>query len=239
MFVFRRDPDADLGVGVAFTSADLDLGDAQQPDARRAAYGRLSDALGVPVAVTAQVHGNACWWAAAPRTATGLVDRTDLRADALVTIQDGLGLAVRVADCVPILLATSDGAAIAAVHAGRAGLLNGVIRHAVDALRSASAAPLRAWVGPHVCARCYEVPAEMAAESADRLGIAWTTTSWGTPSINLGAAAVVQLDEAGATTELVGGCTLHDPGLHSHRGGSTGRLVGVVWREPSSGAAAS
>ena len=230
MFIHRRDPDAEIGVGVAFTSAALDLGDNQPAEPRAAAYAALSDALGVPVAVTAQVHGNDVWWADAPGDTPGLVDATRHEADALVTTREGLGLAVRVADCVPILLATTDGAVVAAVHAGRAGLLNGVIGRAVDAMRSASAAPLVAWVGPHVCAACYEVPAAMAAESCERLGVAATTTSWGTPSLDLGAATAAQLAGAGARVEFQGGCTLHGQGLHSHRGGSTGRLVGVIWR---------
>ncbi|MBB1493691.1 polyphenol oxidase family protein [Propioniciclava sp. MC1595] len=234
MFVFRRDPDADLGVGVAFTSADLDLSDGQGETGREAAYAALAASLGVPVAVTTQVHSDgvlAVGEQTAP-AASGLVDLTGQQADALVTTRPGVALAVRVADCVPICIAAADGSAVAAVHAGRSGLMQGVIAAAVDRLRADTDADLVGWVGPHVCGACYEVPAAMAEDAVARLGIAPTTTSWGTPSIDLGAAALAQLGEAGVDATAVGGCTLHGTGLHSHRGGDAGRQVGLVWIAP-------
>ncbi|MDO5535865.1 MAG: polyphenol oxidase family protein [Propionibacteriaceae bacterium] len=237
MFTYRRDPDADLGVGVAFTSGALDLSDAQGGPARAEAFARLAEEVGVPVAAVSQVHGNAVVWAdadAAPeavgvaQAAPGLVDLTAHRADAVATRRTGLGVAVRVADCVPILLAAPG--AVAAVHAGRAGLLNGVITAAVEALAEAGEPPCRAWVGPHICARCYEVPEAMAEDAAEQWGLAPTMTSWGTPSLDLGAAARAQLELCGVRVEVVSPCTRHEPGLHSHRGGSPGRQVGVIWR---------
>ncbi len=233
MFVFRRDPDAQLGVGVAFTSADLDLGDRQDAEARSRAYARLADALGVPVAVAAQVHGADVLHVQGSGTADdGLVDLTDHRADALVTATRGVALAVRVADCVPICLAAADGSAVAAVHAGRQGLLDGVIGAAVAELRSLTDAPLLAWVGPHVCGTCYEVPDAMAADAAGRLGTEVPTTRWGTRGIDLGAGARRQLEVAGVEVTELGACTLEDDRLHSHRRDAerSGRMVGLVWR---------
>lgn len=230
LFVHRRDPDADSGVGVAFTSDALDLGDRQAAGARASAFARLSDALGVPVAIAAQVHGAAVLEVTAPPGARGLVDLTAHRADALVTTQAGLAVAVRVADCVPVVVAAADGRVVAAVHAGRPGLLGGVIAAAVDAMRAHSDAALRAWVGPHVCGACYELPGAMAAEVGAALGLGPTTTSWGTPSVDLGAAALAQLDAAGVAASSVGECTLHGTGLHSHRrGAEAGRQVGLAW----------
>lgn len=236
MFVFRRDPDARLGVGVAFTSDRLDLGDRQSAGPRAAAYAQLAEGLGVPIAVVGQVHGRAVVEVGAEPAASGLVDLTTQQADALVTTEPGLGVAVRVADCVPICLATADGASVAAVHAGRNGLLEGVIAASAAALRRHSGADLLAWVGPHVCGSCYEVPAAMATDAADRLGVAPATTRWGTPAIDLTRATLAQLRDAGADTTIVEGCTLHGSGLHSHRGGSTGRQVGVAWLVDSSAA---
>ena len=104
MFWFRRDPDARLGVGVAFTTAALDLGDGRERQARDADLARLSAALGVPVAIVAQVHGaDVCEVGATE--ATTVVDLTAQQADALVTTEPGVALAVRVADCVPVLFA--------------------------------------------------------------------------------------------------------------------------------------
>ena len=230
MFSYRRDPDDLLGVGVAFTDDELDLGDRQRPEARAASYDLLSDALGVGVAVASQVHGVDVLWASAPAGRRGLVDLTGHRADALATTQRGLGVAVRVADCVPVCLASRDGRAVAAVHAGRAGLLGGVLPRAIAALGGVTDAPLLAWVGPHIGACCYEVPDAMAADAADRLGTPCTRTTWGTASIDLGAGVLAQLDAAGVAVEVVDDCTLHGTGLHSHRRGpDAGRQVGVVW----------
>ncbi|MFT3877281.1 MAG: laccase domain-containing protein [Propioniciclava sp.] len=235
MFAYRRDPDARLGVGVAFTSSALDLSDLQDTGSRAAAFARLSASVGVPVAVVRQVHGASVLRVAerpgedGGPEAGGLLDLTGHEADALLTTARGVALAVRVADCVPVCVAAEDAGAVAAVHAGRAGLLSGVIGAAIGELRRHTGAVLRAWVGPHVCSACYEVPEAMAADSCDRLGVPRTATGWGTPSLDLGAAALAQLAEAGVEASVVGGCTLHDAGLHSHRGGSAGRLTGLVW----------
>lgn len=232
MFWFRRDPDARLGVGVAFTSADLDLGDLGPRERRDADLTRLGERLGVPVAIVSQVHGDAVVRLWTPDAGVPFLDRGDARADAVWTTEPGLAVAVRVADCVPICLAAADGSAVAAVHAGRPGLLAGVIGAAAAQLRAATDAPLRAWVGPHVCASCYEVPAEMAADASAQLGVAPATTAWGTPALDLTAAALRQLARAGVEdVEAVGGCTREEATLHSYRrdGRAAGRLVGAIW----------
>lgn len=229
IFHWIADPDAD-GVGVAFTSDALDLGDRQPAADRARAFAALAAELGVPIAVVSQVHGREVVTVAEVPEAPALLDLTGNRADALVTTRRGVGLAVRVADCLPVLLAASDGSAIAAAHAGRTGLLAGVLPATVAALRTHSDAPLRAWVGPHICGACYEVPEELAADAAARLGTPRTRTSWGTPSIDLGAGAAAQLDALGVAVVAAGECTLHGSGLHSHRrGAEAGRQVGVVW----------
>ncbi|MBK8463384.1 MAG: polyphenol oxidase family protein [Nigerium sp.] len=229
MFVYRRDPDALLGAGVAFTSAALDLGDGQSVAAREAAFGLVSSALGAPVAIVAQVHGTAVVRIDAPGTADGLIDLTGHRADALVATVPGVAVAVRVADCVPVCVAAADGSAVAAVHAGREGLLAGVIDAALAEMRRVSGADLRAWIGPHVCGGCYEVPDAMAREAADKLGVPVSRTRRDTLGIDLGGAARRQLEASGVAVTRVGGCTLEDTLLHSHRGGSSGRMAGIAW----------
>lgn len=229
LFHWFADPDAS-GVGVAFTSDALDLGDRQQPQARSAAFARLSGRLGVPLVVVAQVHGRDVLVVEESPAAGDLLDLTHVRADAIVTTRRGLGLAVRVADCLPVLFAATDGSAIAAAHAGRVGLLEGVLPATVDALRARTASPLRAWLGPHACGACYEVPEAMAAAASARLGTPRSMTSWGTPSIDLAAGALAQMAELGVSATVVGGCTLHGSRLHSYRRtADAARQVGVVW----------
>lgn len=97
-----------------------------------------------------QVHGvraaRAERWGAGPSE----------EADALVSQTPGLGVGVVTADCVPILVATADGQAVAAIHAGWRGLAAGVIEAGIGALGAPSAG-LCAAVGPAARGCCYEV----------------------------------------------------------------------------------
>lgn len=229
MFWFLRDPDSD-GVGVAFTSSTLDFSDP--PSERATAFTQLAARIGVPVAVVRQVHGADVLDVDQMQVGTNsIIDLTNHEADALITTRAGIGLAVRVADCVPILLADSTAGVIAAAHAGRAGLITGVIDAVTGEMRRRGANAITAWVGPHLCSECYELPASIAGDASDRLGIAPSVTTWGTPSLDQAAAASKQLVDAGVTVVTTGGCTRTDPELHSWRrdDASAGRQVGIVW----------
>ena len=213
-------------VSVAFTDASIDLGDLAEPDVRDAALTEVATATGATPYVMHQVHG----------TTIQLVDGTadDLPdADGLVTAAAGVALLARAADCVPVLLVAETGQ-VGAVHAGREGVRRGVVPAAVERLRELGATGMRAWVGPHICGRCYEVPEEMRAEVAAAVPATRATTSWGTPALDLGAGVLAQLAEAGVPATEVGGCTREDDTLHSYRrdGAAAGRLAGVVWRTP-------
>jgi polyphenol oxidase len=166
-----------------------------------------------------------------------VVDDADLDAahppvvDALVTALPGVALVVRVADCVPVLLADPVAGVVAAVHAGRPGMVSGVVDRAVDAFTDAGATPgdTIAVVGPSVCGRCYEVPdgmrAKAAAVSAPSATVSWT----GTPAIDVAAGVVDQLTARGIRVTWVPGCTRESPDLFSYRrDGTTRRFAGVV-----------
>ncbi len=114
--------------------------------------------------------------------------------DGLVTTQPGVSLMVRAADCVPVLFADESGTVIGAAHCGRPGLVAGIVPATVAAMRSLGAGPLRAWVGPHVCGRCYEVPEQMRDDVAAVEPDSRATTSWGTPSLDVGAGVRAQLE---------------------------------------------
>jgi YfiH family protein len=160
-------------------------------------------------------------------------DRPREQCDALVTDQPDTVLVVRVADCVPVLLADVEAGVIGAAHAGRVGMAQGVVLEAVEAMRSLGAREIRAWVGPHVCGACYEVPQALRAEVAAVEPAAHATTSWGTPSLDVGAGVLAQLERAGVPTSTEGvRCTLESPGLYSYRrdGDRAGRLAGLIRR---------
>jgi YfiH family protein len=155
------------------------------------------------------------------------------RVDAVVTTRPGLALAVLVADCVPVLLADPVAGVAAAAHAGRPGLLAGVVPAVVEAMRARGAEPARitAATGPSVCGGCYEVPEEMRAEVARAVPEAHATTRWGTPSVDVAAGVHAQLARLGVPVgEKSHICTRESADHYSYRReGTTGRQAGYVW----------
>ncbi|GAB3265670.1 peptidoglycan editing factor PgeF [Nocardioides dilutus] len=150
--------------------------------------------------------------------------------DALVTREPDVVLMVRVADCVPLLLHAVDIGAVAAVHCGRPGLLAGVVPRTLERLHAWGGSDITAWIGPHVCGACYEVPAAMQDEVADAVPAARATTSWGTPSLDLGAGVRAQLEAGGVSVEDVSRCTRESADLYSYRrdGVDAGRQAGLI-----------
>jgi YfiH family protein len=154
-------------------------------------------------------------------------------ADALVTTDRGVALAVLVADCVPGLLAARRSDVIAVAHAGRRGVAAGVVPATVGAMHALGARPSRivAKVGPAICGRCYEVPRAMQEEICSVVPEARSTTAAGTPGLDLRAAVVAQLMGAGVQSiEVESWCTAERDDLYSHRrDGVSGRFGGLVW----------
>ena len=154
-------------------------------------------------------------------------------ADAMVTAERGVALAVLVADCVPVLLAARRSDVIAVAHAGRRGVAAGVVTATVGAMQELGARPSRivAKVGPAICGRCYEVPKAMQEEICSVVPEARSMTAGGTPGLDLRAAVVAQLMSAGVQTiEVESWCTAERDDLYSHRrDGVSGRFAGLVW----------
>ena len=176
-----------------------------------------------------QVHGAGVAVVDGPRA--GAVEGVD----ALVTATPGLGLVVLAADCLPVLLSDARAGVVAAAHAGRQGLLAGVLQATVAAMRELGATPAAttAVLGPAACGACYEVPQEMADDAERRLPGSRGTTRAGTPSVDLvaGARAVLRTAGVGAVS-AVGGCTIEQPGrwFSYRRDPTTGRHGGLVRR---------
>jgi YfiH family protein len=149
-------------------------------------------------------------------------------ADGVVTTRDDVVLCVRAADCLPVLLA-GDGV-IGAAHSGRKGMYAGVVPATVEAMRELGASRITAVLGPYACGNCYEVPAEMRAEVAERVPASAAETSWGTPSIDVAAGIRAQL--AALDVEIVDAtrCTIESADLYSYRreGPVSGRMAGLV-----------
>ncbi|MGP3751865.1 peptidoglycan editing factor PgeF [Streptomyces sp. IBSNAI001] len=213
---------------------ELNLGGAvgDDPAAVRANRARAARSLGLDpdlVVWMNQVHGRD----------VAVVDRPwgdtrDIPAvDAVVTARRGLPLAVLTADCTPVLLADPAAGVAAAAHAGRPGLVAGVVPAAVEAMIALGAEPSRitAHTGPAVCGWCYEVPEQMRAEVAGAVPESWSETSWGTPAVDVTAGVHAQLAELGVTDRHSSPfCTLESGDHFSYRRDrTTGRLAGYVW----------
>lgn len=236
MFWWRDEREVgDWVVDLAFTDseggvsrdgyASLNLGahvgdDPAHVQANRAA---VAQALAVPTGrlhFMAQVHGAEV--AAVPAS-------TPPTADGMLTDSFGEALVVLVADCTPVLLYDTERPLVAAVHAGRPGMVAGVVPRTVEELRRRGSTSLRAVVGPSVCARCYEVPEQMRADAAAANPAAYAVSWSGTPAIDVASGVVAQLDSLGVPVEWIGGCTREQPRLFSHRRDhGAGRFAGIV-----------
>ncbi|WP_082471560.1 MULTISPECIES: polyphenol oxidase family protein [unclassified Arthrobacter] len=230
------------GLRVAFTAVgagNLALHVGDDPDAVRQSRRRLEAALGVrpdTLRFMSQTHSDRV----ALLGASDSAERVPPDADAMVSATGSEPLAVLVADCVPIVLADADPddggtGATAVVHAGRAGVANGIVVKAVEELRRRGAATITAWIGPSVCGSCYEVPDAMMTELAREIPVAASRTPAGTAALDLPAAVRHQLAQGGVTVEELRGaapsCTQENTALFSHRREpGAGRLAGLVWR---------
>jgi YfiH family protein len=223
VFAYRDTREGDLVTQVAFTDVSLDLSEAGSGLADSLAY--LEDTFTVRTARMHQVHGRDVAVVEQP------VAAEPPEADGLVTTERGVALLVRVADCVPVLLADPDVGVIGAAHAGRKGMAAGVVPHTVERLRALGAERVVAWVGPHICGRCYEVPDDLRAEISAAVPASYAETRWGTPGLDLGAGVTSQLVAAGCEVVQVDRCTLEHAQLHSHRrdGVAAGRFGGLIW----------
>ncbi len=151
-------------------------------------------------------------------------------ADGIVATAPGLTLMVRAADCVPVLLVAPEDGVVGAAHAGRPGMVAGVVQATVARMRELGAGRIEAWIGPHVCGRCYEVPEEMRADVAAAVPASYAETSWGTPAVDLGAGIGSQLEQVDVVVHDVSRCTRESADLYSYRRDreGAGRLAGLV-----------
>ncbi|MFR9675090.1 peptidoglycan editing factor PgeF [Streptomyces sp. TR06-5] len=222
--------------GVSAAPRDtLNLGGAvgDEPAAVRENRARVAEALGIDPGTVVwmnQVHGREVAVVDGPWQGTG---ESVPGVDGIVSARRGPVLAVLTADCTPVLLADPVAGVVGAAHAGRPGLVAGVVPETVAAMVRLGADPARtvARTGPAVCGHCYEVPEEMRAEVAAAVPEAWAETSWGTAAVDVAAGVRAQLAAAGVTDlEQSAVCTLESGDHFSYRRErGTGRLGSYVW----------
>ena len=158
------------------------------------------------------------------------------RADALVTAEAGLVLAVHTADCAPVVLRAERDRVIGVAHAGWRGLVAGVIEEAVGAMEALGAKAVTASVGPCIHRECYEFGIDDLAAVAARCGDSVrATTRDGRGALDLVEGVRVAVERAGATfCGADPSCTACEPARYfSHRARrEPERMATVVWLEP-------
>lgn len=215
-------------VEVAFTDLSLSLGDMETEDVRARALQDVAEATGATPVTMRQVHGRQV----VVVDEVSATSATTATCDALVTSQAGTALLARAADCVPVLVADPETGILGAAHAGRNGVFENVVAATVEEMRRLGARPSIGWIGPSVCGRCYEVPAEMREGVMARVPAAASTTAWGTPALDLAAAVRSQLAAVGVEDiREVGVCTREDESWPSYRRDreAATRFAGVIW----------
>ena len=155
-------------------------------------------------------------------------------ADAAVTRKRNRVCAIRVADCMPVLLADDEGGVIGAAHAGWRGLCAGVIESTVSEMNVAGKHVV-AWLGPAIGPKVYEVGDEVRAAFVARdraVEAAFSPARPGHWLLDLYAVARQRLRGCGIE-RVFGGtyCTYSEPErFHSYRRDRTSaRMAALLW----------
>ena len=226
-----------------FTTRQLQLRHATPAKSIVEAWGEAAAAVGVTlerVARIKQVHGGTVRVIRDNGSRVLPLERPP--ADAVISDQAGLALAVQVADCVPVLLADAVTGAAGAIHAGWRGTQAGISRAAVQALqRELGVEPrnLIAAIGPSIGPCCYEVGPEVfdafrRFATEDQLARWFSTLDPGSLRLDLWTANRDQLIASGLSSDRVFAARLctrcHLDVFESYRadGENAGRMAALI-----------
>ena len=184
----------------------------------------------------ALLPGEAVWLRQVHGTRVARLDQvvSNPEADAAVTGTRNRVCAIRVADCMPVLLADESATAIGAAHAGWRGLSAGVIENTVQAMGIAGG-KLLAWLGPAIGPTVYEVGEEVRSAFLARDAAAAAAFSPSRPGhwlLDLYAVARQRLRACGVERIFGGGyCTYSEPErFYSYwRDRTASRMAAYIW----------
>ncbi len=146
--------------------------------------------------------------------------------DGFITTKANLPLAIMSADCFGVLLFDSTNHIIAALHAGRAGATQGIVKKALKMMRSLGAKEIEAILSPGIHQCCYEISAEMASQYPKRF-------IKNGRFLDIKQIIYEDLQRGGVESiKDYNICTCCDERYYSYRReGVTGRFVSIIWME--------
>jgi len=152
-------------------------------------------------------------------------------ADAMITQEKDLALAVLVADCIPLLLWDRAQTTVAVVHVGRRGLVHSIALSTLTLMKEMGASDICAEIGPSICGTCYEVGQDVFDEVVHVHPSAASQTPRGTLALDLPRALALALHGQGVEVAQSNVCTVENTQYFSYRRDSlTGRQAGLIWR---------
>ena len=151
------------------------------------------------------------------------------KADAAVARTPGTVCVVKIADCMPVLLADEAASVVGAAHAGWRGLAGGVLEATVDAM-GAPPSELYAWLGPAIGPQVYEVGEDVRAAIGEPAS-AFRATRPGHWLLDLYAVARARLEAKGV--RIYGGgyctCTERERFFSYRRDRGQSRMAAAIW----------
>ena len=173
-----------------------------------------------------QVHGN---------TVVGIsgVTKNTIFADAMITREKNIALAIMTADCLPILLISNQGDEIAAIHGGWRPLAANIITNTLNKMHTA-ADEIYAWLGPCIGKEAFEVGSEVQkvfVEQENLFSQAFIKQENDKYLANLHKIATIQLNGLGIKQiSTLPECTYSKPEkYYSYRkNATTGRMATVI-----------
>ena len=175
-----------------------------------------------------QVHGNHV-------VEIKSVSSTAITADASITRENNIALAIMTADCLPILLSHKNGYEIAAIHGGWRPLAANIIKNTIETMQS-KPEDLVAWLGPCIGNKAFEIGEEVKQAFLQQNQIfagAFVKSSSGKYLADLHQIAKIQLTSLGVKhIASLNDCTYHrtDKYYSYRKEQVTGRMASIICR---------
>jgi YfiH family protein len=154
--------------------------------------------------------------------------------DALIVAEPNIPVLIQVADCAPILLVEPEQKVLAVVHAGWRGAVAGICSKTLSKMQSALGCDpqkVLCGIGPSLCAQCFEVGEEVAAQSPESAVVG----GYEKPHLDLRAIIRSDLESAGVLSENIEvmndcpRCNVQTFFSHRRQKGKAGRFGLVAW----------